>query len=179
MHTKSRIALGAALLLLAACGSTPDEEAGLGPVGAGMGAGAGMGDGSGIGMQALPGQAMPGTQEDLEVNVGDRVFFALDSYQLSPEAQDTLQRQAAWLQQFPNLTVTVEGHADERGTREYNLALGERRAQAVKNYLGALGVAPSRVLTISYGKERPVDAGSNEEAWARNRRGVTVVNVGF
>lgn len=117
-----------------------------------------------------------GTQEDLVVSIGDRVFFDLDSYALRPDARGTLEKQAAWLQQNPSVTVTVEGHADERGTREYNLALGERRANAVRDYLVALGVDPNRIKTVSYGKERPVDARSTEDAWSRNRRGAMVVN---
>lgn len=120
-------------------------------------------------------QVAPGTQEDLAQNVGDRVFFGYDRYDLSDEARGVLEKQAAWLQQYANLSITIEGHADERGTREYNLALGERRANSVKNYLVALGVSPSRVNTISYGKERPAVLGSDESAWAQNRRGVTVV----
>ena len=133
---------------------------------------------SSIGSDDLPaGQAAPGTQEELELSVGDRVFFDFDSAVLSPVATETLDRQGAWLRQYPNLTVTVEGHADERGTREYNLAIGDRRATAVRNYLLALGVAPSQVLTISYGEERPADAGNNDSAWANNRRAVTVVTT--
>jgi peptidoglycan-associated lipoprotein len=119
--------------------------------------------------------AAPGTQADLVVNVGDRVFFGYDQYNVSDEARVTLDKQAKWLQQYANLNITVEGHADERGTREYNLALGERRANAVKNYLIAAGVAPTRINTISYGKERPAVPGSNDSAWAQNRRGVTKV----
>ena len=103
------------------------------------------------------------------------MFFGLDHYDISDEAKATLEKQATWLKQYANLNISVEGHADERGTREYNLALGERRANAVKNYLVALGIAPSRISTISYGKERPAVVGSNEAAWAQNRRGVTVV----
>lgn len=118
-------------------------------------------------------RAEPGTERDFVENVGDRVFFGYDSYELSPEARATLEAQASWLQQYSNLSITVEGHADERGTREYNLALGERRANATKNYLVALGVSPSRVNTISYGKERPAESGSDESAWSRNRRAVT------
>jgi peptidoglycan-associated lipoprotein len=118
----------------------------------------------------------PGTQADLVVNVGDRIFFATDSYSLSAEARQVLDAQAAWLQQYPNLSVTIEGHADERGTREYNLALGERRANSVRNYLSALGIGPSRVNTVSYGKERPAVPGANESAWSQNRRSVTKVN---
>ncbi len=122
------------------------------------------------------GGPVPGTQADLVVNVGDRIFFGYDRYDLSSEAQGVLSAQARWLQQYPNLAVTVEGHADERGTREYNLALGERRANSVKNYLVALGVSPNRITTISYGKERPAVPGSNETAWSQNRRGVTKVD---
>jgi peptidoglycan-associated lipoprotein len=96
---------------------------------------------------------------------------------LSPVATETLDRQAAWLRQYPNLQVTVEGHADERGTREYNLAIGDRRATAAKNYLLALGIPADRILTISYGEERPADAGNDEAAWANNRRAVTVVTA--
>ncbi len=118
----------------------------------------------------------PGSQQDLVVNVGDRVFFGYDRYDLTPEAQRTLEMQAAWMKQYPAVTLTVEGHADERGTREYNLALGDRRANAVKSYLTALGIDPMRITTISFGKERPAVLGSNPGAWAQNRRGVTVVN---
>lgn len=123
------------------------------------------------------GQASPGTQEDLELSVGDRVYFDFDSAVLSPVATETLDRQGAWLRQYPNIVVTIEGHADERGTREYNLAIGDRRATAVKNYLSALGVESNRVLTISYGEERPADAGNDDTAWANNRRSVTVVTT--
>ena len=118
----------------------------------------------------------PGSYEDLVANVGDRVFFGYDKYALVAQAQSTLRRQAAWMKKFANVTITVEGHCDERGTREYNLALGQRRAAAVKEYLVALGVDANRVATISYGKERPEVGGSNEAAWRQNRRGVTTVN---
>lgn len=117
----------------------------------------------------------PGTQQDLVVNVGDRVFFGYDKFDLQPEARATVERQAEWLKSYPSLSVTIEGHCDERGTREYNLALGEKRAQAVRNYLIALGVDPDRISTVSYGKERPAVLGSSETAWAQNRRGVTVI----
>ena len=117
-----------------------------------------------------------GSQEDLIVNVGDRVFFGYDSSDLDSDALELLQDQVAWLKQNTNVSVTIEGHCDERGTREYNLALGEKRAQAVKNYLIGLGVNPDRVSTISYGKERPAVVGSNDGAWAQNRRSVTIVN---
>ena len=117
-----------------------------------------------------------GSQEDLIVNVGDRVFFAYDSSDLDSDALELLQDQVAWLKQNSDVSVTIEGHCDERGTREYNLALGEKRAQAVKNYLIGLGINPDRVSTISYGKERPAVVGSNDGAWAQNRRSVTIVN---
>jgi peptidoglycan-associated lipoprotein len=134
--------------------------------------------GNGIGSDSLPAnQPAPGTQEELELSVGDRVFFDYDSAVLSPVATETLDRQGAWLRQYPGLVVTIEGHADERGTREYNLAIGDRRATAVRNYLLALNVPPNQVLTISYGEERPADAGSGEAAWANNRRSVTVVTT--
>ena len=118
---------------------------------------------------------VPGSQEDLIVNVGDRVFFDYDSAELDADAQELLQHQAAWFKEHNILVVTVEGHCDERGTREYNLALGEKRAQAVKNYLSGLAEFP-RIVTISYGKERPAVVGSNDGAWSQNRRAVTKVN---
>ena len=118
---------------------------------------------------------VPGSQEDLIVNVGDRVFFDYDSAELDADAQELLQHQAAWFKQHNILVVTIEGHCDERGTREYNLALGEKRAQAVKNYLSGLADFP-RIVTISYGKERPAVIGSNDAAWGQNRRSVTTVN---
>lgn len=124
-------------------------------------------DGSGI---------VSGSQEDLIVNVGDRVFFGYDSSDLDSDALELLQDQVAWLKQNSDVSVTIEGHCDERGTREYNLALGEKRAQAVKNYLIGLGINPDRVSTISYGKERPAVVGSNDGAWSQNRRSVTIVN---
>ncbi len=117
-----------------------------------------------------------GTQEDLIVSVGDRVFFDYDSSAITNEARATLEKQAAWLRTYSNTMITIEGHADERGTREYNLALGERRATAVKNYLVTLGIDGNRLTTTSYGKERPAVLGSNPVAWQRNRRGVLVVN---
>jgi peptidoglycan-associated lipoprotein len=110
------------------------------------------------------------------VNVGDRVLFKLDRYDLTPAAQATLRQQAALLQNHPQIIVTIEGHADERGTREYNLALGERRADAVRNYLTVLGVAPDRISVISYGKERPECPEAAEGCWSQNRRGVTIAS---
>jgi peptidoglycan-associated lipoprotein len=121
------------------------------------------------------GNVTPGSQQDLVVNVGDRVFFAYDSHDVSPEGQATLQKQAEWLKKYPAVNVQISGHCDERGTREYNLALGERRAAAAKNYLVSLGVPAERIQTISYGKERPAVEGSTPEAWAQNRRAVTEV----
>ena len=118
----------------------------------------------------------PGSQADLLRNAGsDRVFFEFDSFGLDDEDRHTLSRQASWLAQYPDVTVTIEGHCDERGTRDYNLALGERRANAAKNFLAASGVSPDRMRTISYGKERPEAMGSDEQAWALNRRAVTLV----
>ncbi len=119
---------------------------------------------------------VPGSPDDFIINVGDRIFFSYESFDLDADAQETLQLQAAWLKQHQEVTVTIEGHCDERGTREYNLALGEKRAQAAKNYLIALGVDVSRVSTISYGKEMPAVVGSNDDAWNQNRRSVAVIN---
>ena len=117
----------------------------------------------------------PGSQEDLIVNVGDRVFFDYNSSVLDEDAKELLQDQVAWIKQH-DVSITIEGHCDERGTREYNLALGEKRAQSVKNYLTQMGVSESKVSTISYGKERPAVVGSNDGAWSQNRRSVTTVN---
>ena len=115
-------------------------------------------------------------QQELVAKVGDRIFFNFNAYALRADAQKTLQAQAKWLKEQPSLSVTIEGHCDERGTREYNLALGERRANAVKSYLVALGVSANRITTISYGEERPAALGHKESAWTQNRRGVTKVN---
>jgi peptidoglycan-associated lipoprotein len=116
-----------------------------------------------------------GTQEDLIVNVGDRVFFEFDSSELTVDAQATLDAQAAWMMQYPDTNITIEGHADERGTREYNLALGDKRAFAVYSYLAQAGVDTNRMEYISWGKERPEVVGSDETAYSQNRRGVTTV----
>jgi peptidoglycan-associated lipoprotein len=165
--------------LVSACSSTPDDANNVAADGSAT-AGAPLNqndvvfDDNAAGSQT--GSAAAGSQEDLVVNAGDRVFFGYDSSEVDMEGQATLQKQAAWLKPYPNVTITVEGHCDERGTREYNLALGERRAAATKNYLTALGVDGGRINTISYGKERPAVMGSNDAAWGRNRRGVTIVN---
>ena len=116
-----------------------------------------------------PAGPTPGSVEAFRVSVGDRVFFGYDRFDLSPEARSVLARQAAWLRQYPNVRLLVAGNCDERGTREYNLALGARRAAAARDYLVSLGVPASSVETVSYGKERPLDARANEEAWSVNR----------
>jgi peptidoglycan-associated lipoprotein len=121
--------------------------------------------------------ATPGSPQDFVVNVGDRVFFETDSVQLTPQAVATLEKQAQWLRAYPQYAFTIEGHADERGTREYNIALGASRAQAVKNYLSSRGVQANRMRTISYGKERPVAVCDDISCWSQNRRAVTVLNT--
>ncbi len=143
----------AALALLAACSNT-DQNA------------AATGAGNTI---------RPGSQEDLVANVGDRVFFDFDSSQVRADQRPVLQRQSEWMGRYPDVRVQVEGHADERGTREYNLALGQRRANSTRDVLVASGVNGARISTISYGKDRPAALGSDESAWAQNRRAVTVV----
>ncbi|HAU29053.1 MAG TPA: peptidoglycan-associated lipoprotein Pal [Rhodospirillaceae bacterium] len=174
--TKRNFSLLAAVLLLAAC-STASENAGTATA-----------DGAGnVGVSSEETNLQPtltaeeielaaAEKEGLDISVGDRVFFGYDNTDLSPEARMTLESQVAWLKKYPLLTVTIEGHADERGTREYNLALGERRAISVKNYLIALGVDPARIGIVSFGKERPTVLGTGEEVWQQNRRAVTVVN---
>jgi peptidoglycan-associated lipoprotein len=123
-------------------------------------------------------QAAPGSQQDFTLNVGDRVFFAEDQSVLTPQSQETLTRQAQWLQQYPNVMVQVEGHADERGTREYNIALSARRATAARDFLISQGVNGSRISSIAYGKERPVALCDAEQCWSQNRRAVTVITGG-
>jgi peptidoglycan-associated lipoprotein len=151
------LALVSSLFLLAACDSTGTDS------GDASGAGA-AGTGTGV-----LGQTSDG------VNVGDRVFFAFDSSVLTAESQATLDRQSQWLKQHPSVNVVVEGHTDERGTREYNLGLGERRATATRNYLIGTGINGARISTISFGKERPAVMGHDESAWSQNRRAVTVI----
>ena len=165
-----------ALLLVAACETAPTETGDSSGGGATTQTSGTSGSSTTVVTETTTTTVQPGSQEDLVLNVGDRVFFGFDKYDLSDEAQGTLQRQAAWLKANPTVTLLIEGNADERGTREYNLALGERRATAVKNYLVTLGISANRLSTISYGKERPVALGHNEAAWAQNRRSVSVVN---
>ena len=162
------------VLFVAACATTPKDSADS----SGSGSSSSGSDVSSEGTitETSGSGIVSGSQEDLIVNVGDRVFFGYDSSDLDSDALELLQDQVAWLKQNSDVTVTIEGHCDERGTREYNLALCEKRAQAVKNYLIGLGINPDRVSTISYGKERPAVVGSNDGAWAQNRRSVTLVN---
>jgi peptidoglycan-associated lipoprotein len=143
----------AAGLALGACASSATNQAGMAAAGA------------------------PGSQQDFVVNVGDRVFFETDSTELTPQARSTLDKQAQWLQTYNRYSFTVEGHADERGTREYNIALGARRAQTVHDYLASRGVDANRMRTISYGKERPVAVCNDISCWSQNRRAVTVLNA--
>lgn len=124
------------------------------------------------------GAGAPGSQQEFTVSIGDRIFFDTDSSVVRADAQQTLTRQAQWLNKYSNYSITVEGHADERGTREYNLALGARRAAATRDFLVARGVASNRIRTISYGKERPVATCDDISCWSQNRRAVTVLNGG-
>ena len=158
------LVLGVALLGTAACTKKPPQD--IPP----------PGDSTGPAPGDTTGGIIPGSAEDFRRSVmSDTVHFALDQYDIDPEARAILDSQARWLNQYPNVNVTIEGHCDERGTREYNLALGDRRANAAKNYLAARGVSSSRITTISYGKERPIALGSDEGSWAQNRRAVTIV----
>lgn len=143
----------AATLTIAACANKPADQAGL------------------------AGVAVPGSQQDFVVNVGDRVFFETDQTDLTAQGRATLDKQAQWLAQYNRYTFTVEGHADERGTREYNIALGAKRAQSVREYLISRGIEASRMRTISYGKERPVAVCDDISCWSQNRRAVTVLNA--
>ncbi|MCP4327775.1 MAG: peptidoglycan-associated lipoprotein Pal [Alphaproteobacteria bacterium] len=163
MRFKELISVFAVVLLLTACASD-DEMADPDVVSTESGS-SGSGSTSASDLTA---------QEQLE-QIGDRVFFEFNRYNLTPQAQQAIQGWAKWMQGNPAVTVVVEGHADERGTREYNLALGERRADSARNYLVALGVQPGRISVVSYGKERPAVVGSNDYAWAQNRRAVIVV----
>ena len=126
---------------------------------------------------AMASAATPGSQQDFVVNVGDRVFFETDSTELTPQSRATLDKQAQWLTNYANYNFTIEGHADERGTREYNIALGARRARTARDYLISRGVQANRMRTISYGKERPVAVCNDISCWSQNRRAVTVLNA--
>ncbi len=162
-----KIALAAAMavLTLAACASKPVEVAAPPPS-------------AGTPPPAAPSGPTPGSVEDFRVSVGDRVFFGYDRYDLSPEARAVLERQAAWLRQYPGVQVLVAGNADERGTREYNLALGARRSAAARDYLVSLGVPGGRLQTVSYGKERPLDPRTTEDAFSVNRNAHTQIVSG-
>ncbi len=149
---------------LASCAATKTEQGG------------GADTASASSSSSSGGEITAGTQEDLIVNVGDRVFFEFDSSELTVDAQATLDAQAAWLMQYPDTNITVEGHADERGTREYNLALGDKRAFSVYSYLAQAGIDTNRMEYVSWGKERPEVIGSDETAYSQNRRGVTIVS---
>lgn len=155
------MALGFGLLVLGACSSNDAAKVADAPAA----------DGANL----RGSQARPGSQQDLSVNVGDTVFFDVDSHSLRADTQQILQRQAAWLKANPAVRLVVEGHADERGTRDYNLALGDRRAGAVREYLTSLGVDGNRLDSKSYGKERPTCAESGESCWSQNRRGYSLV----
>ena len=166
MRIKSLTYLVAALFLATGCAETMQDG------------GAGQGSGGNQQANTMKSSVKPGSGRDFVVNVGDRVFFGFDKSSLSSDARSQLEKQAAWLKKYGSVSLTLEGHADERGTREYNLALGERRANSAKDFLIALGVAPNRIRVISYGKERPAALGQNEAAWRQNRRAVTVVAGG-
>jgi peptidoglycan-associated lipoprotein len=174
MKTLTKATLLVLALAVAGCasrGGTGGAADGAGFDG-GMGGGFSGGDAAGLGTGAFGASTLPGT------NIADRVFFAVDQATLSAEATATLNAQIAWLQQNPAMPILVEGHADERGTREYNLALGARRASAVRNYMVAQGIPDARVSTITFGRERPVATCADESCWTANRRAVTVVTGG-
>jgi len=168
---KFAIALSAAMAM-AACAKNTADEAGADLAG-GVGGPGGRG---GISRNGLP--ATPGSAQDFAQNVGDRIFFETDSTELTATAQQTLDRQAQWLNRYSRYSFAIEGHADERGTREYNFALGAQRAEAAKNYLASHGVAASRIRTVSYGKERPVATCDDISCWSQNRRAVTLLSGG-
>ena len=163
------VAVAVAGLAIAGCAKDPADAVGA------FGSGAGRFGANGYGAGGRGGAATPGSTQDFAQNVGDRVFFDTDQTDLSATAQATLDKQARWLAQYPRYAFTIEGNADERGTREYNFALGAQRAEAVKQYLIARGVAASRIRTISYGKERPVAVCNDISCWSQNRRAVTVL----
>lgn len=170
-HVLCAMALAA---LLVGCSSSDetDNAGGTGNAAAGTGRG---GPGAGAGGYGAGRGAAPGSAEDLVQNVGDRIFFGTDQSTLNDDARTTLDRQSAWLQRYPSVRILISGNCDERGTEEYNLALGNRRAHSDADYLAAHGVNASRIQTISYGKNRPVDPDSSPEAWAKNRNAITMV----
>jgi peptidoglycan-associated lipoprotein len=171
-------AIAAALALTAGCGKKAPKEIPPPPIGSEDGSADGADAGTGDPAGGVGTEALPGSRADFLASVGqagDRVLFETDSYSIDDEDRRVLDAQAAWLQRNPGVRVTIEGHADERGTREYNLALGDRRANAAKNYLQGRGIPASRMSVISWGKERPEALGSDESAWAQNRRAVTVM----
>ena len=180
------LTLSGILLFVAACETAPGGSAdGIGEGAGGKEVwsveheGTGGADGGGVGAGGTEVAAVEPTmssQDKLVQEVGDRVFFDFDKSSVRPDGEETLRRQAQFLKQNPGLVITIAGHCDERGTREYNLALGERRANAARNYLISLGIHPTRISTISYGKERPIVLGHNEAAWAQNRVGLSEVN---
>jgi len=159
------VAVLAAALALSACSSNKAADGAGGAGGAGGAFGAG-------------GAGTPGSAQDFVVNIGDRVFFETDSSDLTPQATATLDKQVAWLNQYPRYAITMEGHADERGTREYNFSLGARRAQSVRDYLASRGIPATRMRIVSYGKERPVAVCNDISCWSQNRRGVTLLDAG-
>jgi peptidoglycan-associated lipoprotein len=161
------------LTLLGACSSSDESKNADGAGGAG--GGMGMGGAGGAGGPGGAGRYAPGSQEDLTANAGDRIFFDTDRNTLNAQATQTLARQSAWLQSNPQVNIWVAGNCDERGTEEYNLALGQRRANADRDYLVAHGVKRDRIETISYGKSRPIDGASTPQAWAQNRNAITSV----
>jgi peptidoglycan-associated lipoprotein len=174
-NTPTKLLLMAALMATAACTKKPPKELPPPPPTAGDSSSGS----SGLDNGGAVGTAVPGSAADFKDKTGsDTVLFATDSYDIDSEAKSILDRQIQWLQQYAAVRVTIEGHADERGTREYNLALGDRRANSAKNYLASQGISAARITTISYGKERPAATGSDESAWAQNRRAVTVVIEG-
>ena len=175
MYVKSMglksLCLAAVLALAGACASEPDSSA----ASQGTGGARSTTTTTSTTQPTTPSGPVAGSQADLVASVGDRVFFDFDRYELKPEARNTVERWGGWLKKYPQVTATIEGHADERGTREYNLGLAERRATSARNYLIALGVDRNRLKTISYGKERPVCTASNEACWSQNRRAVLMV----
>ncbi len=171
--TATKLVLIAALMATGACAKKKPPILPPAPVDSSIPTDPDAGQNGGGG--ATDGAGLPGSQADFRRSVtSDTVLFGLDAFDIDPEARAILDTQAQWLQRYPNVRISVEGHCDERGTREYNLALGERRANAAKNYLAARGVDASRITTISYGKERPAAMGSDESSYAQNRRAVTV-----